>query len=253
MRKTDIEQTIEDSEETIVRDLLIKAGLNTDLAEKAIKDYKSYMKKNPSSLSIITEQQLEEILADNTIFLKRVDELLNIFSREALRYLRYKIEIVKVFYQSKDWNKVMAVVAYSDVNEAHEAFMDYVEEIYQTKIKDAKHLQKITGITEHTLEGLANTFLRSKYSKYLRATKEALRYGAKYKDLLEIKPQQFGLLKTWSGCLGSDQYTTILWAITMEFFVHLPDLIKRVPDLRSIANEIKAPYSVLMDSYNLMR
>lgn len=166
-------------------------------------------------------------------------------------YLKHLKEIRETYEESKDWGVVFSTSVYSDVNEAQEAFIDYVEEVYKTKVKDAKHLQKLTGIKAETLEGLEETVINSRYSKYFRALEKALQEGAKYKDLLQIKPQDFGLPKTWSGCLGSDQYSSILWALSFEFLVNEPGYLMLLPDLRSIAQEIQAPYSVLMDAYKL--
>jgi len=166
-------------------------------------------------------------------------------------YIKHLKEIRETYEESKDWDKVISTAVYSDVDEAQEAFIDYVEEVYKTKVKDGKHLQKLTGIKEETLEGLEETVINSRYSKYFRALEKALQEGAKYKDLLQIKPQGFGLPKTWSGCLGSDQYSSILWAISFEFLINEPDSLMLLPDLRSIAQEIEAPYSVLMDAYKL--
>jgi len=188
-------------------------------------------------------------------------------------YIKHLKEIREVYEESKDWNKVISTAVYSDVDEAQEAFIDYVEEVYKTKVKDAKHLQKLTGIThldswdskagkyitpdteeeakENAIRELEETVINSRYSKYFRALEKALQEGVKYKDLLQIKPQDFGLPKTWSGCLSSDQYSTILWALSFEFLINEPASLMLLPDLRSIAQEIQAPYSVLMDCYNL--
>ena len=165
-------------------------------------------------------------------------------------YIKHLKEIREAYEESKDWNKVISTAVYSDVDEAQEAFIDYVEETYQTKVKDAKHLQKLTGITEETLEGLEETLNKARYSKYFRALEKALQEGVKYKDLLQIKPQDFGLPKTWRGCLGSDQYSYILWAIENAFLIGEPNTSVR-PDLKVIAQEIEAPYSVLMDAHKI--
>ena len=167
---------------------------------------------------------------------------------ETLRdYSNYKKQIAETYQESKDWGVVFSTSVYSDVA-SMEAFVDYVEETYQTKVKDGKHLQKLTGIKE--VEELEETLINSRYSKYFRALRKALQEGAKYKDLLQIKPKDFGLPKTWSGCDG-DQYSSILWAINYEFLIESVGLLFYYPGLRSIAEEIEAPYSVLMDCYKL--
>jgi len=170
--------------------------------------------------------------------------------------------IKEAYSKSKSWEDVITSGYFnSDENPSMEAFIDFVEETCQTKVKDAKDLDKLTGLTtllpkepniekgkEPTLEYILTS---SRYSKYFRALEKALQEGAKYKDLLQIKPQDFGLPKTWSGCLGSDQYSSILWALSFEFLINEPASLMLLPDLRSIAQEIQAPYSVLMDCYNL--
>lgn len=170
--------------------------------------------------------------------------------------------ITEAYSKSKSWEDVITS-GYFNSEEATsmEAFIDYVEEIYKTKVKDAKDLDKLTGIKsllskepniekgkEPTLEYILT---RAKNSKYFRALERALQEGAKYKDLLQIKPQDYGLPKTWSGCLSSDQYSSILWALSFEFLINEPASLMLLPDLRSIAQEIESPYSVLMDCYNL--
>ncbi len=167
-------------------------------------------------------------------------------------YLNYKKQIAETYQESKDWGVVFSTSVYSDVIASMEAFVDYVEETYKTKVKDGKHLQKLTGIKGiKEVEGLEEMLINARYNKYFRALRKALQEGAKYKDLLQIKPQDFGLPKTWSGCDGSDQYSSILWAINFEFLIESVGLLFYYPSLRSIAEEIEAPYSVLMDCYKL--
>ena len=170
--------------------------------------------------------------------------------------------IKEAYSKSKSWEDVITSGYFnSDESNSMEAFIDFVEDVFKTKIKDAQQLDKLTGLTtllpkepniekgkEPTLEYI---LIRAKNSKYFTALEKALQEGAKYKDLLQIKPQDFGLPKTWSGCLGSDQYSSILWALSFEFLIDEPASLMLLPDLRSIAQEIQAPYSVLMDCYNL--
>ena len=184
---------------------------------------------------------------------------------------KYLEEIKETYLQSKAWIEVFSKSVYLDVKESQEAFIDYVEETYQTKVKDAKHLQELTGIThinsyyskgkmieitseleqeERALVELEETLINARYSKYFRALEKALQEGAKYKDLLQIKPQDYGLPQTWSGCLSSDQYSSILWALSFEFLINEPAGLMMLPDLRSIAQEVEAPYSILMDAFN---
>ena len=177
-------------------------------------------------------------------------------------YIKHLKEIREAYEESKDWNKVISTALYSDVDEAQEAFIDYVEEVYKTKVKDAKHLQKLTGLKEDSLKeepnikaGEETTFEQiitaSRYSKYFRALETALEGGATYPELLKIKPKEYGLPEKWNKVLGSDQYSSILWALSFSYLIGEPASLMMLPSLRTIAEEIKAPYSVLMDAYKL--
>ena len=267
-----------DYSEVTLRDIFTQAGLNSDLTERAIRDYQRYRESELSSLSILSGNDIRQIgaeaLEDKVRNLIIGGSIMLEILRDYLRYLNYKKQIAETYQESKDWGVVFSTSVYSDVKDTQEAFIDYVEETYQTKIKDAKHLQNLTGIThldswdskagkyitpdteeeakENAIRELEETLINSKYSKYFRALERALEEGVKYKDLLQIKPQDFGLPKTWSGCLGSDQYSSILWAISFEFLINEPRSLAWLPSLRTIAEEIQAPYSVLMDCYKLM-
>lgn len=165
-------------------------------------------------------------------------------------YLKYLKKIRKTYEESKDWNKVISTAVYSDVDQSLEAFIDYVEEVYKTKVKDAKHLNKLIGGGD--IEVLEAVIISSRHSKYFRALETALQEGATYPELLKIKPKEFGLPEKWNKALGpgSDQYSTILWALSSSYLIGSPSLML-LPSLRAIAEEIKAPYSVLMDAYKL--
>ena len=244
-----------DHSEATLRDLLTQDGLSPGLTERTIKDYRRHKGSDLSSLSLLTVDDIREIgaeaLEDKVRELriegKPVGESLGLY----LNYLGFKKQIIETYQESKDWGDVYSTSVYSDVKEAQEAFIDYVEETYQTKVKDGKHLQKLTGITEETLEGLEETVINSRYSKYFRALERALQEGATYPELLKIKPKEYGLPEKWNNVLGSDQYSTILWALSFEFLIDEPGDLMLLPDLRSIAQEIQAPYSVLMDCYKL--
>lgn len=169
-------------------------------------------------------------------------------------YLRHLEEIKEAYKKSKDWDNVLNTVVYIDVDVAQEAFIDYVEEVYKTKVKDAKHLIKLTGCKEFEdteKVKLQDTINSARYSKYFRDLETALERGATYPEILKIKPKEYGLPESWSNTLSKDQYTTILWAISFSYLINEPAGLSLLPDLRSIAEEIKAPYSVVMDSYKL--
>ena len=252
-----LESSGADYSEVTLRDIFTQAGLNSDLTERAIRDYQRYRESELSSLSILSGNDIRQIgaeaLADKVRNLRSGGEIVAEILRDYLRYLNYKKQIAETYQESKDWAVVFYTSVYSDVEESQESFIDYVEETYKTKVKDGKHLRELTGITEETLEGLDEIVINSSHSKYFRSLEKALQEGAKYKDLLQIKPEDYGLPKDFKRKqrVGSDQYNSILWSLSFEFLINEPASLMLLPDLRSIALEIEAPYSVLMDCYKL--
>jgi len=185
-------------------------------------------------------------------------------------YLNSLEEIKTAYQESKDWVDVFATAVYNDVRESNEAFIDYVEEVTKTKVKDVKHLQELTEIThitkiyvkgkevkaknegqekEFALKELEETLIGGKTSKYSRAMETALLEGAKYKDLLKIKPKEYGLPEKWSIYKDEDQYSTILDVISWEYLLIEPFAVR--PDLRTISRDLEAPYSVVLDAWKL--
>lgn len=266
-----------DFTEKTLREIFTENGLTPDLTERAIADYTRYRESELTSLSLLSNKELKTLGAEAiTKNLKSGEKIIVDILREYFRYINYKKEIAETYQETKDWVEVFSTCVYSDIKEAQESFIDYVEETYQTKIKDVKHLQKLTGITdldswdskskkyitpdteeeakENAIRELQETLINAKYSKYFRALEKTLEERGKYKDLLQIKPQDYGLPKTWSGCLGSDHYTSILWALSFAFMLGEGNGgLMLGPDLRSIAEEVEAPYSVLMDAYKISK
>ena len=161
-----------------------------------------------------------------------------------LKYLRYKEAVKETYQETKDWEKVINTVIYEDTQEGNEPFIDYIEELYNIRVKDAKHLSSLTGIKDET--ELEDIILKAKICRYETALETALKNGAKYKDLLQIKPKEYGLPEKWKTWREGDQYSSILWALGSEFMINEPAGLAMLPDLRSIAQELEAPYLSLI-------
>jgi hypothetical protein len=233
---------IVDFTESQLREVFAKAGLKAEDIDKGVIDYIRFRESELSSLSLLSYKDLQTI--DGIDFYKTLRGGKEILKNIILSYSAYiseKREIAETYQESKSWDKVITTAVYSDSYSSQEAFIDYVEEIYNTKIKDAKQLQKLTGITEETLEGLEDTLLNSRSQKYERAIETAIENGAKYKDLLKIDPKVFSLPET-------NKEKAILKGIAMEFLL-IENLVIH-PDLRDIAEELEAPYSVILEAKN---
>lgn len=267
--------------ENELREILSKAGLRDQDLDKAIAEFEYYLDSKFYSIRLLSSKALkggegieavsgslysvlQEIKKEGVIKLEEI-------VRNYLRYVDHKKEIAEIYQGSKDWAETLRVV-FSDVPGCSEAFVDYVEEVYQIKVRDAKHLQELTGIyhlnsyddkgnlvevPEGGEEAKANAvremeeiLLTAKTNKYNRALQTALSSGAKYNDLLQIKPKDYELPETWEGKLATDQYSSILWAIEEAYLIGEPNSAVK-PDLRAIAQDLEAPYSVILDAHKI--
>ena len=264
---------IKDFTVTQLRGFFTEIGLSPELTEKAIKDYERYRASELNELFFLSASELRDIktLKDviNRKAIKNGEDLVEEILLNYLWYIDTKSKIAETYQKTKDWITVFNTDVYSDSYEAQESFIDYIEEVYQTKIKDIKQLQELTGIVklnswdeklkdfkpvgedeakENAIRELEETLTKARYNKFSRAIGKALDEGAKYKDLIQIKPQDYGLPESWEYCLGSDQYTTILWAISLDYFLREPGFIVLAPKPRDIAEDLEAPLSVIMDA-----
>ncbi len=261
-----------DYSEDTLRKIFTKLRLNEELTEKAIEDYHSYREAELSTVfGLLSADDLRDFKGEPLIKLHRamelasgVDIIESIF-REYLYYVDAKQEIAKTYQETGSWKETY----YNSYDEDSEAFIDLIEAEYKTTIKDVKHLQKLTGITtlrywdedkeeyreaetekeakEIAKKELERTLLSAREQKYKRALRGALRQGAKYKELLEMDPKKYNLPDSW---IKREQYNSIIETISIELSLDSSSLILVIrPGLRAIAEELEAPYSVILDSY----
>jgi hypothetical protein len=151
---------------------------------------------------------------------------------------------------------------------AADAFLSIVEDEYKTKVKDGKHLQELTGIDEligHTgkiklgtpaareeaREQMKELFKDAVEYRYQTALEAALNSGAKYKDLLAIDPEAYGI--TGESIIGTEDAELARWdkgtyqkekiREAIGFWASLMEGSLLRPDLHTIAEKLEAPYN----------
>lgn len=212
----------------------------------AVKYYKEKFLQPYQGLSITP--------TDTSYIQSRAMDVVEIAIGQSFRgYTQQREKIENAYQETKDWNKVITTVVYWDVSTSLEAFIDEVEEVYKTEVRDAQHLQELTGITEEegeTLEGLAEAVTTAKYNRYYRALVIILSNGGTYSDLIQVEPGDYGLPEEWDGTLGTDRMSSVNWVLGTQF--SLDRILPTIPNLRYLAEDIQAPYSVIMDAYSVI-
>lgn len=232
------------------------------------------------------EYKLHKIKPTEEEVKKEIVTLLKTVADTLIKSKEYKDKFYK-----KSYDKLKALVdegkpfeyifteIYLDENYLCDIFIRLIEDKEGVAITSAKQLQELSGITEiygywdedkgervqykdktistkkeaqeEAKKQIEETFIQGMYNRYFTTIKDMLEAGAKYKDILLLNPKDFNLPEQWSGTLAKNKEEVILWAIGFTYLITEPVSLMFLPDLRSIAQEIEAPYSVLMDCYKL--
>ena len=239
------------------------------LIQNKVEEYKLY-KIKPTE-----EEMKEDIQSINKIV---VTTLLNGREYKDSKYKKSYEGLKALVDEGKDWKYIITEI-YSDEDYLNNIFIRLIEDKEGVTITSAKQLQELSGITEmygywdngteetKAYKGvkkptkkeaqeeaklqIEDTFIQGMYDRYFNTLEDILEAGGKYKDILLIEPKYFNLPETWSGTLSNDKYSTMLWAISFTYLIDEPAGLMLLPDLRSIAEEIEAPYSVIIDCFKL--
>lgn len=186
--------------------------------------------------------------------------------KEVLQVREKYQEMKEAYLRSESWEDVVTCKGFNSEEDINmEAFIELVEEVYKTKIEEPEELEKLIGLKallskeenivkskEPTLEYILTA---ARFNKYFTALQLALENGATYKDLQEITPEDYGLKSDYKRdhIVGKDKQNAILWAISFVFFLNESPTNVIFPSPRKAAEEIEAPYSVIMEAYKLTR
>jgi hypothetical protein len=218
---------------------------------------------------------------------KDVKALLKVVGDTIIKSREYKDKRYKKSYdklkdlvdEGKTFGDIFTEI-YSDESDLCDIFIRLIEDKEGVVITSAKQLQELSGITEiygywdedkgetvaykdktiitkkeaqeEAKTQIEETFIQGMDNRYSTTLEDMLQAGAKYKDILLLNPKDFNLPKQWSGTLAKNKEEVILWAISFIYLIDEPGGFRLMPSLRTIAEDIKAPYSVVMDAYKLV-
>lgn len=265
----------------ILQELVGEPGIKQPFAESLVNNYLQDLQaqaqlllKSGSKVEDLQEYYLQELRG--RVMDSVVEALIKSSEFKDSLYKKYYERLKALGDESKSYGDLFTEI-YQDETYLNEIFVRLVEETEGVSITSAKQLQELTGITEIygywdeekgetvpygdkkptkkeaqeiAFKQVEDTFIKAMSYRYSKALEDMLEAGGKYSDLLQVKPSYFNLPETWSGCLPTDQYSSILWAIENAFLIGEPNTSVR-PDLKVIAQEIEAPYSVLMDAHKI--
>jgi hypothetical protein len=166
-------------------------------------------------------------------------------------YISRRKDIEDKYKQTKSWNAVITSVIYYDEPTSQEAFIDVVEEMYNMKVKDPKHLLGLTGISVDWTAATLKIFLQlciytNHEVKLGDAIEHDLKCGAKYADIIKYDPRDYGLPETWIDWYGheTNKEDVIKMAIyyAFELSYDYPDT-----DIKKVEEHLEGPFDLVYD------
>lgn len=204
----------------------------------------------------------------------RLPEIKDELYKKSYEGFKAELETYEVGPGDTDYSDLFTEVPEEGEPYLSEIFVRVIEEREKIKITSAKQLQEITRITEiygyWEKEGtkkptkkqaiatawrqVEDTFIQAMHYRYTHTLETILEAGGSYSDLLLVEPSDFNLPETWDSlCLGKDKRSTILWELFMFYELDDNRGLWEAPSLRKIAEDLQAPYSVIMDAYHIAR
>ncbi len=254
-----------------------------ETAEELLKSGDNY---SPQVMHILTtlinnkaeEYKLHKLSPTEDEVKKDIDRIKSIIAETLLKSREYKDKLYKKSYdklkalvdEGKPFKEIFTEI-YSDESYLNDIFIRLIEDKEGVAITSAKQLQELSGITEiygsweenkekkptkkqaqeEANKEIEDTFIQGMYNRYFCTLEDMLEAGAKYKDILLLSPKDFNLPNQWSGTLAKNKEEVIRWAIGFTYDINEPASLTMFPSLRAVAEEIEAPYSVIMDCYKL--
>jgi hypothetical protein len=221
----------------------------------------------------------EDMIAEAKVLLELVAESLTKSRDYKDKLYKKSYDKLKAFLdESKSYGDLFSEI-YDEEDYLCDIFIRLIEEEEGVVITSAKQLQELTGIKEikgywdadkgeivpykdknistkkeaqeEAKKQIEDCFIQGMYNRYSTTVEAMLEAGAKYKDILLLSPKDFNLPDQWSKTLAKNKEEVILWGISFTYLVNEPGSLMMLPSLRAVAEEIGAPYSVLMDCYNI--
>lgn len=157
------------------------------------------------------------------------------------------IKIDEMLAKGQTYNDVFNSIVYCDDNTSNHAFLNHVEERFNTDIKSSKQLLELAQIDPELAQDVEFSYLMGLEARYGLAIEKRLRDGCKYKDLLVLKPEDFGLPSEWKTASDdpkTNQEIMILRGLYLHF--NFGEISRGRVLVRDAAQALEAPYKIVL-------
>lgn len=171
-----------------------------------------------------------------------------------IKYNQYYDKIHKCYQKHKKWNIVINDCVNENDSLNCEVLIDYIERYYSQTITSSEIILEKLNLEDNSSTKFDIIYNNAYARKHLNIIRKAIRDGAKYAELIEIHPKNIGFSnkRDENSDHQSDKERYILMGIAMEFLFESRKELEKLPSIRKIADDLKAPYSVVLDSFKII-
>ena len=155
-------------------------------------------------------------------------------------------EMDEALTDGKTYADIFNALVYSDAMESALAFLLLVEEQSNTEVKSPEQLLKLAKLGKKAEKDVTSAYYEACEFKYQLALEKILRDGGKYKDLLGLNPEAYGLPDE-----GEDERKTHVETAIVLYYGFIETAVFR-PSVRDVAEELEAPYEVILKASKCM-
>jgi hypothetical protein len=159
-------------------------------------------------------------------------------------------EILDCYKKNSSWEDAYAYILNKKISK--DVFMLAVLKLKEIQATDFKAISDFLLSLKFDQIQIEQHLLNFKSKLYYWSLKQIIQNGGTYSELLKINPMEFGL-QSEMGITNKPQTNKIILSVIIDEFSTSNFQMAIDPSLRLIAEEIKAPYSVMIDCFNLVR
>jgi hypothetical protein len=186
-----------------------------------------------------------------------VKRILALNSKDLSDELFYKVmiginhidQIDKILEKGLTYEDAFTTCVFRDCPRANHAFLNHIEERFNTTIKDYSELTKLARLENQPQEDVKNCYFMALEDRYYMALEQVLFKGGRLADLEAINIKDFNLPDSWEGFNGNSNKEKMIER-AIFFYFSLGESLSFRPSLKDIAEEIKAPYPMILKIYN---
>jgi hypothetical protein len=196
---------------------------------------------------------MQNIISLADPYIKSLPSLLLKERTDLNAYAFSRNNIENLLDSTSSWNAVIASLINQGNPASQEAFIDVIEHRFNTKVTTEKQILELTGInidweSKKLISFLKRCINTSKENKLYDTVYGSLKNGAKYNELLQLNPVDFGVSNSWENFFGTKTDINDLIKMAIYYVFSFDEKFYSESELKTLAESIEAPLAIILEA-----